>query len=123
MTSKGRTAMNVIPGDELAPGMWVKTIEEGADTPVYLSLLLPNEEGPKGQFVAEREGRNSRKSFWKPSFSTFVLAFPFSVLDWENVPSTKEMGAKIGATMAEKEKKKVAVVSCLNCFKEVKAKA
>ncbi len=61
MTSKARTALNIIPGDELVPGMPLKTVKEGADTPVYLALLLPNEDGPKGQFVAEREGTNLRK--------------------------------------------------------------
>lgn len=32
-----------------------KTIDEGADTPIYLALLPPNTTSPKGVFVAERK--------------------------------------------------------------------
>ncbi|XP_052826023.1 carbonyl reductase [NADPH] 3 isoform X2 [Octopus bimaculoides] len=34
-----------------------KTIEEGADTPVYLALLPPNVKEPRGQFVVDRQIR------------------------------------------------------------------
>ncbi len=60
--------MNVKAGDEMAPGMWVKTIEEGADTPIYLSLLPPNGEGPKGQFIAERKGNDGKFNFSEDEF-------------------------------------------------------
>ncbi|CAI9726670.1 Hypothetical predicted protein [Octopus vulgaris] len=34
-----------------------RTIEEGADTPVYLALLPPNVKEPRGQFVVDRQIR------------------------------------------------------------------
>ncbi|KAH3772492.1 carbonyl reductase [NADPH] 1-like [Dreissena polymorpha] len=35
-----------------------KTIDEGADTPLFLAMLPPNTTSPKGQFVAERKVQN-----------------------------------------------------------------
>ncbi|KAL5011368.1 hypothetical protein ScPMuIL_009919 [Solemya velum] len=37
-----------------------KTIDEGADTPVYLALLPPASDSPKGEFVSDRQ----IKTFW-----------------------------------------------------------
>ncbi len=58
MTSTTMTELNAKVGDVLAPGWRVKSLDEGADTPLYLALLPPNAEGPKGKFLAERKGRN-----------------------------------------------------------------
>ncbi len=72
-----RTKQNLKAGDELAPGWgWVKSIDVGADTPIYLALLPPNGEGPKGEFVGERKGKNegnatSRKQNLKSASSFF----------------------------------------------------
>ncbi len=45
-------------GDNFVAGFSVKSWDDGADTLIYLSLLPPNCEGPKGEFVAERTGRS-----------------------------------------------------------------
>ncbi len=107
--------MNIKVGEELAPGWWLKTIEEGADTPVYLSLLPPNAEGPKGKFLAERKGRNQgiHSNFWEGGFfqSSYNFCYFFiTVLDWENHPSIKETFAIMAAAKAERNKEKIAVV-------------
>ena len=41
-----------------------KTIEEGAITPLYLALLPPNVDGPKGEFWAEKQPFNWEDLKW-----------------------------------------------------------
>ncbi len=47
---------NLKAGDEFMLGLKVKTPDEGADTVVYLALLPPNIDEPKGRFLQERKG-------------------------------------------------------------------
>ncbi len=73
MTSATRTQLNMKLGDELVPGWPLKTIEQGADTLMYLALLPPNGMGPRGEFVAERKGKNVGANSQKPNFQTVLL--------------------------------------------------
>ena len=66
MTQHAVDMFKIKIGEEKLAGLKLKDVDDGADTLVYLALLPPDAEGPKGQFVAERKSKNVVTACHKP---------------------------------------------------------